>query len=390
MVKLASEGDASYLGTGLFESTALTQSKSQPAFPGSPAEFRVLLKNAGDAPDSFLITGTGSGNDVAVGYLDQDGLNVSTLITGAGYRTRTLAPSESFALSLRVLPTAPTLGASYRVAVTASSLSDAARLDQVKTETVACGSSAAVTVSAPADRFGAPGSVVNYPYTVTNVGNTDQSFTLSVVSTPAWSAATYADDGSGGGVPADGVRQSGENQTTASTGPLAPGASYRFFVSLTIPQSGTDGARADSRLSVTGLGASGADQVTTSIQAAAISVADSVRNLTQGGPFAASSRGVPGDILEYRMSVTNSGSAAASLVGIDNPLPVHTALVAGSAWIGVAAGGDGEHCAPVLCGFVRESDAGIVAHLGQGASDSVGGALLPGNTLYVYFRVQVQ
>jgi uncharacterized repeat protein (TIGR01451 family) len=390
MVKLASEGDASYVGAGVFETSALTQTKSQASFPGAPALFRVLLRNAGDAPDVFLVTGTGSGDGMMVSYLDQGGVDRVAALSGTGYATGTLAPGESLSFTVQVAPVALTLGASYRVIVSAVSLTDATRIDQVKTETVSCGSSAAVTVSSPPDGLGAPGGVVNYPYTVTNVGNTDNSFSLTLSGSTGWTGAIYADDGAGGGVAADGVRQAGETRQVSSTGPLSPGAAYRFFVAVTIPQASSDGARGDARLGVAGLGANGGDQVTTSAVASSISVADSVRNLTQGGPFAVSANALPGDTFEYRMTITNSGSAAATAVGIDNAVPVKTALLPGTLWIGTSPGGDGSPCAVAQCGWARESAGNIVARLGQGTTESAGGTLLPGKTLYIYFRVKVE
>ena len=389
MVRTEAEGDSSYLGGGVFETSVVTQSKSQAELAGAAAAFRLLLRNAGDAADSFLVKGTGSGNGFTVRYLDDAGADRSAATSGAGFTTAVLAPGESLTIQLQVTPTALAPGASYRVLVSAFSASDPSKSDQIKTETVVCGYTAAVTVSTPADNSGSPGSVVNYPYTVTNVGNSVNSFTLAIASSP-WPSAIYADDGAGGGVAGDGVRQAGENRQSAATGPLSPGDAYRFFVAVTVPANSTDGAHADTTLTVTGTGAGATDQVTTSSIAAVISVADSVRNLTQGGPFALIGSALPGDALEYRMAVTNSGSVPATALGIDNALPQNTACLPGSLWIGTAAGGDGPPCDAALCGWVRESAGSIVARLGQGATDAAGGTLLPGKTLYVFFRVQVQ
>lgn len=389
MVKADSEGDGSYLGSGVFESSALSQSKTQPSFSGGAALFRLRLTNAGDASDSFILTGTGSGNGFTVRYLDEGGVDRVAALSGPGFTTAVLAPGQSLTIQLQVTPSSLTLGASYRVVVTAASASDSGKTDQLKTETVVCGSTAAVTVSSPPDNVGFPGSVVNYPYVVTNVGSSLNSFALAIASS-AWPSAIYADDGAGGGIAGDGVRQSGENRESVSTGALAPGAAYRFFVAVTIPEKSADRASGDTSLAVTGAGASGGDRVTTSAIAAVITVADNVRNLTLGGPFASSGSAFPGDTLEYRMTITNSGSAPASSLSIDNSLPQNTTCLPGSLWIGTSANGDGAPCEVAQCGWVRESAGSIVARLGQGATDTSGGTLLPGRTLHVYFRVQVQ
>jgi len=389
LVKLASEGDAAYLGAGLFETTALAQSKTGAAFPGTPASYRVLLRNAGDQPDSFQLRGSGALTGVALRVLDPSGVDRAAALT-SGFATATLAPGESLSFLVQVTPLAFLLGASFRVGMEAASVSDPGKTDQVKTETVACGSSAALILSTPPDGSGPPGSVVNYPYTATNVGNTGNSFTLAVAGPTGWSSALYADDGAGGGIAGDGVRQPGENSASASTGPLAPGASYRFFLAVQIPAGSADGARADVLVSATGQGASGSDQVATSATSAAISLGESVRNLTQGGAFASGANALPGDILEYRMSVTNSGSAPASAVGLTSAVPASSSTVPGSLWVSSSPAGEGSPCAAPACGSVRETAGSIVAHLGRGASDAAGGSLAPGSTLYVFFRVQVE
>lgn len=390
MVKLASEADASYLGRGVFESVALTQTRSQPAFPGAAAAFRVLLKNAGDASDSFILKGGWNDSGLGVRCLDDGGVDRGGALAAGGYATATLPPGGSVSFLVQVTPSALPLGASYRVTLSAASASNPAQLDQIKTESIACSPLPAVTVSAPPDNGGVPGSVVNYPYTVTNVGSQSNSFTLSVTGNGSWPASIYADDGAGGGVTADGVRQGGENRELSGTGPLPPGASFSFFLAVTIPASSLDRSRVDTTLAVSGTGASGADQVSTSAVAAVITVAERVRNLTRGGPFSENAEAFPGDSLEYRMTITNSGSAPATAVRMENALPESTACIPGSLWIGTSALGDGPPCAAAECGWVRHADGKVVAALGQGATDAAGGSLLPGRTLHVFFRVQVE
>lgn len=389
MLRVATEADSSYLGAGVYEAAAVTQTRSQAAYTGIPAQFKVLLRNAGDENDSFVLTAPASGSAFTVSYLDQGGVDRAAALSGSGYRTPILAPGEALTLLVQVLPVQFTLGASYRVAVTAVSVGDPFAVDQVKTETVACGLTAAVTVSAPPDGSGAPGSVVNYPYTVTNVGNAVNSFTLSLPG-GGWRGELYADDGAGGGTAGDGVRQPGETRSCTSTGPLAPGNSYRFFLAVTVPETGTDGARAEALLAVAGDGANGTDRVTTNAIAAVLAVTEGVRNLTQGGIFSADANALPGDLLQYRMGITNSGSAPATAVGIESPLPSGLTLQPDSLRISLAADGEGASCAALQCGSARLAEGSIVARLGEGATETAGGTLLPGRTLYLFFKAQVQ
>ncbi|WP_236025875.1 COG1470 family protein [Geomonas azotofigens] len=390
MVRLASETDAAYIGEGIYESTATVQSRSQPSYPGLPAQFRVLLKNAGDQPDRFLLTAPGSGGAITVSYLDATGADLASALSGSGYLSAPLAPGESLALLVRVNPTTFTLGASYRVAVTALSIGDPQATDQVKTETVACVQTAAVTVSAPPDGSGAPGTVVNYPYTVKNVGNGDNAFALTVTMASGWRGELFADDGAGGGIAGDGVRQSGESHGCLGTGTLAPGASYRFFLAVTVPEAGGDGARGESLLAVSGTGANGTDQVTTTVVAAAVFLTEGVRNLTRGGIFAANAEAVPGDLLQYRMAVTNGGSAPATSVSIDSPIPAGLVVAPDSLLLSLASTGAGAPCAAAECGQARIADGSVIAQLGEGATVSSGGTLAPGKTIYLYFKAQVQ
>ncbi|GFO55888.1 hypothetical protein GMSM_28950 [Geomonas sp. Red276] len=373
-VRGAADSDAAYLGSGVIEAAASLQSVSQGAFEGSPARYRVQVTNAGDFPDRFLLKGTGGGSGFAVAYLDDAGGDRTMEYAGEGYLTALLPPGTSVSFLVQVTPAAITPGASFRVAVTAVSVSDGARLDQVKTETVACGSTPAVTVSAPPDGTGLPGSVVVYAYTVTNVGSAVNEFGLSTVAPGGWSALVRGEDGA----------------PKVSTGPLAPGLSSRFVVAVTVPAESLDGANAATRLVVAGTGAGGSDDVTTTALAAAVTVTETVRNITQGGSFQTSAAAYPGDTLEYRMSVTNSGSAPANALSIDQPLPQHTVPVAGTFWVGTSGTGGGSPCAGAECGTAKENAGRVIARLGQGATESTGGALSPGKTLYVYYRVQVE
>ncbi|WP_239026975.1 COG1470 family protein [Geomonas oryzisoli] len=390
MVRLASETDAAYLGEGIYESTARVQSRSQPAYPGLPAQFRVLVKNAGDQPDRFLLTAPGSSAAVTVSYLDAAGVDRSAALSGGGYLTALLAPGESLFLLVRVTPAAFTAGASYRVAVTAVSVGEPLAVDQAKTETIACLGTAAVIVSAPPDGTGAPGVVVNYPYTVTNVGNADNAFALSATLPGGWRGELFADDGAGGGVAGDGIRQAGEIRACLGTGNLAPGAPYRFFLAVTVPESAADGARAESLLAVSGDGASGTDRVDTTAVAPVVVLSEGVRNLTRGGIFAPSADAVPGDVLQYRMAVTNGGSAPATSVTIDSPIPAGLTVAADSLLISLASTGEGAPCAATECGLARIEQGTLTAQLGAGATSAAGGTLPPGRTIYLFFKAQIQ
>jgi uncharacterized repeat protein (TIGR01451 family) len=389
MGRLASQ-EGAYVGEGILEPGVVTQTTSQPVFPGRTAEYRIVVKNLGSQPDRYLLKGSWNENGLSVRYLDEGGVDRGSILFGAGYSTAIVAPGATVSFLLQVTPAQPLPGASYRVTLSATSLTVPDKVDQIKAETVACAQTAAVTVSTPPDAWGFPGSLVTYPYTVTNVGNTEENFNLSFSRSTSWPTAIYADDGAGGGIAGDGVRQAGESRETVSTGVLPPGASYRFFIAVTIPSDSVDRSRADTRLSVFSEAARAGDEVTTSAISALLTLAESVRNLSRGGPFAPVTEALPGDTLEYRMSLTNSGSTGATGVAIDVPLPGNTGYLPGTLWVGTSASGDGPPCAAADCGFARESGGNLIARLGQGATDAAGGTLAPGKTLHLFFRVQVE
>jgi uncharacterized repeat protein (TIGR01451 family) len=89
------------------------------------------------------------------------------------------------------------------------------------------------------------------------------------------------------------------------------------------------------------------DVTTTFTPLPTVSISKGVRNVTAGDvAFTATSTGNPGDILEYQLTITNSGSTAEAVV-VRDPVPAYTTLVTfdsatsyGSATPGTAAAGD--------------------------------------------------
>lgn len=390
MVKLSKEPDGSYLGAGIYESYPSTQFKFQSVPTGKAASFRVLVRNAGDVSDTYALRGTVNGPGFSVSYLDQGGTDRSAEITEGSFRTPLLAPGESVTFQVEVTPSELPLGTTCQVTVGAYSLSDSGRWDRVALETVTCGSAPGVIITAPADASGGPGGTVTYPYRVTNVGNAPDRFDLTLKTSTGSSGVLVADDGAGGGIAGDGIRQAAEVNVIHGTGSLLSGESFRFFLVVTLPAGSTDGNSTLTTVNVTGTGASTSDQVTTTTAAPAVTVGESVRNQTQGGRFAATAEAVPGETLQYRMAVTNAGSAPALSLSLDSTLPAHTSLVPGSLRIGTSALGDADACSPSRCGTASEKGGEISAFLGGGGVPGSGGTLGAGDTLYVFFKVVLE
>jgi uncharacterized repeat protein (TIGR01451 family) len=274
------------------------------------------------------------------------------------------------------------------------------------TTTVTVTSVYSVAVTSPSDSAGGSNTVVYYPYTVTNNGNADATFTLTAATDPtlpnSWSVALYFDDDG------DGVHDSGETTVTSSTGSLAPAGTYKCFVAVTIPVNTANAQTDGTVLSVTGTGSASAatasDEVVTTAQAPAVTIVKAVRNVTAGGSFGETATAIPTNVLEYRLTVANGGSATATAVVLTDADNAYTTYVAGSMYIGSngttyngsgntlqdddASGGTA--CSADACGHANAAAGGpVTAYLGTGATETAGGAIATGGTVYVYFRVTV-
>jgi uncharacterized repeat protein (TIGR01451 family) len=270
------------------------------------------------------------------------------------------------------------------------------------TTTVTVTSVFTVSVTSPPDASGGSNTVVYYPYTVTNTGNDNNTFALTAATGSglpnSWIVTIYFDANG------NGVRDPGENTTTASTGLLAPNGTYRFLVGVSIPLNTPNGAQDDTTLNVTGGGgATAQDNVVTTAQAPNLTVVKDVRNVSTAGGFGATVNATPAQILEYRLTVTNGGVIAATSVVLTDPDHTWTTYVANSIWIGSNGATSGapnvnqddnntgaETCAVAVCGIGSATAGGVItANLGNGATETLGGSLPPATTVYVYFQVRV-
>ena len=96
----------------------------------------------------------------------------------------------------------------------------------------------------------------------------------------------------------------------------------------------------------------------------------------------------PGDVLEYTISLTNTGLDAATGVRLTDPIPAGTAYEPGSL---VIATGAGAGAATDAAGddLAERSGPGVVFRLGTGATATTGGRLDIGASTSVRFRVRV-
>lgn len=194
---------------------------------------------------------------------------------------------------------------------------------------------ASFTLTSGATKLAGPGGVTYFPHTLTNTGNGTDTFDLSVADVTAGSfnisSVTLYADANGDGVPDNFTPLS----ASATTGPLAPGATFKFVATATIPI--TVNAGESDTMTVTAIGnalaAAGAvppytraaaqtnSDVVTITAGAVVTVTKSMSALTGAdgsGPYTVT------------LTYTNSGNATSPNVTLTDVLPAGMAYVAGS------------------------------------------------------------
>jgi len=190
-----------------------------------------------------------------------------------------------------------------------------------------------VLLNSPADDSGVPLDNVSYGYTIQNTGNATDNYALAAASAPVgWTATMYVDSNQ------DGIHQGGEPAVSSPIQIVAGDNAY-IVVVVTIPAGTSDGTTADTTLTVTGEGIVAAfpdgdddsDVVTTTCLSPVLGVLKNVRNVTTGGGFDNTATAAPNQELEYRITVTNSGSSNASTLVLSDPLDANTGYKMASA-----------------------------------------------------------
>jgi len=180
----------------------------------------------------------------------------------------------------------------------------------------------AFVLAASGARTAAPGQTVYYPHTITNTGNGTDTYALNapVSSNFAGAAAphgslAYYIDANGDGVP--------DNATPiTTTGPIASGAIFRFVVAGTVPGAAASGNTADITVSVSD------STPTTTTNTDTTTVANSVISVTKA--LGVTSGASPAGPILVTLSYTNSGTASASNVNIQDTLPAGMVYAVGT------------------------------------------------------------
>ncbi|MHB1458706.1 MAG: M6 family metalloprotease domain-containing protein [Armatimonadota bacterium] len=126
--------EATYSGLGTFSTDGNNQTKSQNVSSGQKIIFAFRAQNAGNAYDSFRITGPAGGSGWSVKYYDlTTNAEVTSQVTGAGWVSGLIAPRTNKGVYANIKPDATVpVGSTITLVVTAVSESDNTKLDVVK------------------------------------------------------------------------------------------------------------------------------------------------------------------------------------------------------------------------------------------------------------------
>lgn len=213
------------------------------------------------------------------------------------------------------------------------------------TSTVTVAQQAGILLDPDRTGFGNTGDQIVYAFTATNRGNNGDTIDLTINSTAGWSWVIWK-DADGNGIPGTGgdvILTDTNGNGRIDTGVLAQGASVPLLAVATIP-AGTANGTVDT---TTIIGTSAFNPavtdpqiLTTTVRAPVLSITKGVTavqapgggavctptNTTNGSPCNV----VPGSVLTYTVTVTNSGGANATTVVITDVIPQYTTYKAGS------------------------------------------------------------
>ena len=178
-----------------------------------------------------------------------------------------------------------------------------------------------------------PGTTIYYPHAFTAGSAGQVTFSASDVATPAtsgWTEVLYADTA------CSGVFAAGD---AALTGAVAVTAGQRVcllvkeFVPANAPLNADDKITLSASMAYSGSAAPAASvltvtDTTTVTTAGAPQLTKQVQNLTLGGVYGTSNTALPGNTLQYQLTVANVGSAALAAVVVDDATPAFTTFVA--------------------------------------------------------------
>lgn len=221
-------------------------------------------------------------------------------------------------------------------------------------DTVLVANLAGIDLSTTAtNKTGNPSDQIVYPFTATNNGNADDKINITTASTAGWTWVIWRDvDGNGiPGTDGDYVLTDTNADGIVDTGTLSQYGSIALLSVATIPAGTSNGATDALTIS----GASVNDPTKTDSLSFTTTVKAPVLNMTKaitavqapgGGATCTPTDGtngspctiVPGSVITYQVTATNSGNGNATAVVITDIIPLYTTYVTGSIKTGTTAG----------------------------------------------------
>jgi uncharacterized repeat protein (TIGR01451 family) len=177
-----------------------------------------------------------------------------------------------------------------------------------------------------------PGTTLYYPHTFSAGSAGQVTFSMSAVSSPTlpgWTQVLYLDAACSG--------QSAGSDTVIST-PISVTANQQVcilvkqFVPAGAPANAQNKVSVSASLAYSGSAAPPASVLTATDTTTVTTAADAqlvkrVQNVTLAGAYTTANTALPGNTLQYQLSVSNQGSAAVSTVVVNDSTPVFTTFV---------------------------------------------------------------
>ncbi|HEX8358929.1 MAG TPA: hypothetical protein VF613_02350 [Longimicrobium sp.] len=338
-----------------------------PSSPSTGNELPFTITNGGNGVDSLTVSTTAASGVSITGYkigsttyANLAALNLAlagTAVAANGTITVTVVYTVAPGQGGQTIPVSLTATSRRTPAATGASDSSTTNVIPAVAASVVVTPDAAAVSRLPS---GTGPTTYTETFTVQNTGNRSDTFSLSAGSSTGAVVSIVSVDGTAG--------------TTGSI-TLAPGASGTVTVTYTVSNSAAAGATSTIGLTATsGNGASQSDsgsRVVTVIRAA-ISMSKQAYLDNQTTELVAADRVLPGQYIQYKITVTNTGGAAATLTGtgygITDPLPSQVTYVSTS--------GD-------AAGWTISESSGTV-------SATLTGTLAPAASRFFWIRVQIK
>jgi len=311
MVNPAAVDIGNYDGVPGIDNTPVNQNTD----PGINVDFPLDVVNTGGSSDNFALSANFPAGWSVTYYEDTNSNGVLdvpelTPITGIG----PVAAGSEANLIARVAVPAGELPGVNNIDLIATSNNNAAVFDMI-TNTVTINNASVVSINPDRNGTGTAGGTIRYDHAVTNMGNVDDTFMLSFVSSDGWSYSFFD------------VLNNPINSVT-----LVAGSAATITVQISIPGGVANGTVENGTIIVTGntYGATNSALDITTIVAG---------NLVLNKSVNPSGNQVPGTELTYRTDYSNVGIGNMDTIVIFDAMPSWTQYRVGSASSGTLAAG---------------------------------------------------